>query len=63
VHVALKRRPGHCEQLPAVGPHVGEVFGFFYHCNIILKKLFGSQPEDGFMKKAETCRYDFLIIF
>jgi len=24
---------------------------------------FGSQPEDGFMKKAETCRYcDFLII-
>jgi len=27
-------------------------------------KLYGSQPEDDFMKKAETCHcYNFLIIF
>jgi len=23
--------------------------------NLVHKSLFGSQPEDGFMKKAETC--------
>jgi hypothetical protein len=29
----------------------------------VYKKTFGSQPEDGFMKKVETCRcYNFLII-
>jgi len=28
------------------------------------KNLYGSQPEDGFTKTAETCRcYDFVIIF
>jgi hypothetical protein len=32
--------------------------------SIVYKNLYGSQPEDGFMKKAETCRcYDFLITF
>jgi hypothetical protein len=30
----------------------------------VYKNLYGSQPEDGFMKKAETCRYyKFLIVF
>jgi hypothetical protein len=42
--------------------HVNEISYYLKLFNCI-KKLFGSQPEDGFMKKVETCRYyDFLII-
>ena len=38
-------------------------FCIHWHCQLRTKSS-GSQPEDGFMKKAETCRcYDFLIIF
>lgn len=31
--------------------------------SVIYKKLFGLQPEDGFIKNVEKCRYDFLTIF
>jgi len=41
------------------------IFIFFLNflrlCQSYIKNLYGSQPEDGFMKKAETCCcYDFL---